>query len=83
MTKPGRVCLTAKALTSADQKNVTEVGDARELGCLLIDPDTVSGVQIVDKNAARVKVRIVAPDSKMDQFEGWTDPDNIGPNPVN
>jgi hypothetical protein len=83
VTKLSRVCLTVKALTNADQKDVTKVDDARELGCLLIDPDKVSSVQIVDKNEVRVKVRILTPDSKLDQFEGWTDPDNIGPDPVN
>jgi hypothetical protein len=83
VTKVSRVCLTVKALTNADQKDITKVDDARELGCLLIDPAVVPSVQIVDKNNLRVKVRILAPDSKFDQFEGWTDADNVGPDQVN
>lgn len=82
IAKPKRICLTVEGLANAEQRDVVTNDQATQLGCMIIDPGKLSRLKVVDKSAALLKVRVVAPELRANNFEGWTDIENIDLNSV-
>lgn len=81
VAKDGVACLTMEALGRANQLGMVTVDQAEKLGCLLLRPDQISHVKILDKNATALKVRLFALNPRIKDFAGWTAPDSISPQP--
>jgi hypothetical protein len=60
---------------------VTE-DQAEALGCLMLDPDNISKVTLLDKDPDVLKVHVIAPNQRADAFEGWTDVQTLGSDQV-
>jgi hypothetical protein len=69
-------------LDTANQNGVTTEDRAEVLGCLMLDPARSSKVALLGKGPDALKVRIIAPNQRADAFEGWTDFQTLGSDPV-
>lgn len=85
VTEAAWVCATVEglSLTSKDSLVGSEgftntLVEGRKAGCNPIFPETYH-VVILEKDAALVKVRIVCRNEAANQFEGWTEAENIKP----
>ena len=76
----GPICRTTKVLAAADQNMVTTEGQAEMLGCLMLGPN--AKVTLLDKDPDLLKVRLIAPNLESDGYEGWTDVQTLGSEPV-
>lgn len=82
VVKAGPICRTPKVLGSADQNRIATEDQAETLGCLMLDPEKVSKVTLLDKDPDVLNVRVIAPNQRADAFEGWTDVQTLGSYPV-
>ena len=82
VAKPGPICRTTRVLGTARQNRVATEDDAEALGCLMLDPATIAKVALIDKDPDVLKVRVLAPHQRADEFEGWTDIQTLGAYPV-
>jgi hypothetical protein len=82
VVKAGPICRTPTVLGTANQNRVATEDQAETLGCLMLDPDKISKVTILDKDPDVLKVRVIAPHQRADAFEGWTDIQTLGSDPV-
>ena len=48
----------------------------------MLDPDKISKVTLLDKDPDVLKVHVIAPNQRADAFEGWTDVQTLGSDPV-
>jgi hypothetical protein len=79
LAKNGVACLTLEALGKATRLGTARADEAKKFGCLLLRPDGDSHVEVLDQNAIALKVRLIAADPSVNDFTGWTDPDNVSP----
>jgi hypothetical protein len=82
VVKAGPICRTPKVLGTADQNRIATEDQAEILGCLMLDPNKISKVTLLDKDPDELKVRVIAPNQRADAFEGWTDVQTLGSYPV-
>jgi hypothetical protein len=79
IVKDGLVCLTLDGLAKANARGGDTSDAVDKLGCLPLAPDQNSQVRVLDSNATAVKVQILAPKLQVNNFQGWTAADNLGP----
>jgi hypothetical protein len=77
IAKDGVVCLTLNGLVKANKRGEPTSDEVEQLGCLPLASDKHQQVKVLDANATAVKVLVVAPNLPVNNFEGWTAPDNI------
>jgi hypothetical protein len=82
VVKAGPICRTPKVLDTANQNRVVTEDQAEALGCLMLDRDKISKVTLLDKDPDVLKVHVIAPNQRADAFEGWTDVQTLGSDPV-
>jgi len=81
VAKAGAICRTTKVLETVNQNGVVTEDQAEALGCLMLDPEKISKVTLLDKDPNLLKVRIIAPNLDSDGYEGWTDVQTLGSEP--
>ena len=74
--KDGLVCLTVTGLSKAMGQSAAE---AEKLGCLALALNDHPQVKVLDTDASAVKVLLLAPSLPVNNFQGWTAADNLGP----
>ncbi len=79
IAKNGVVCLTLSGLAKA--KNATP-DEAERLGCLPLAPDRNSQVKFLEKDKTAVKVIVLAPNRRVNNFQGWTAAENLSLDPA-
>ena len=79
IVKSGLVCLTPSGLTKAKERDGITQEEVEQLGCLPIAPDQHPQVKVLDQNETMIKVRVYAPNLRINNFQGWTASDNLGP----
>jgi RNA polymerase subunit RPABC4/transcription elongation factor Spt4 len=79
IAKKGVVCLTLNGLAKA--KNATPE-EAERLGCLSLAPDRQSQVKFIEKDKAAVRVIVLAPNRRANNFQGWTAAENLSLDPA-
>ena len=52
------------------------------LGCLMLNPVQITKVTLLDKDPNVLKVRIISPNLESDGYEGWTNVQTLGSEPV-
>jgi hypothetical protein len=82
VAKAGPICRTPNVLDTATHNGVTTEEQVEVLGCVMIDPARSSKVVVLGKGPDALKVRIIAPNQGADAFEGWTDFQTLGIDPV-
>ena len=81
IAKSGLVCLTLKDLAKTKEQGGATPDEAERLGCLPLESDRNPQVKVLDEDTTAVKVRVLAPNRRVNNFEGWTAADNISPEP--
>jgi hypothetical protein len=81
IVKDGPVCLTLNGLTKANARGGNTSDEWEQLGCLALATDPNSQAKVLDTNASVAKVVVFAPKLPVNNFEGWTAVDNLGPEP--
>lgn len=81
IAKNGLVCLTLNGLTKANQATEVTADKAEKLGCLPLVPDEHSRVKVLDSDEKALKVLVLAPNLRVDNFQGWTAAENLNPQP--
>jgi len=82
IAKTGLVCLTLKGLAKTTEGDGITPDKAAQLGCLPLVPEQHPQVRVLDVNETAVKVLVVAPNLKVDNFQGWTAAHNLDPEPM-
>ena len=81
IVKDGLVCLTLDGLTKANARGGDTSVEVEKLGCLPLVSATHLQVKVLDTNATAAKVLVLAPTLQVNNFQGWTAVDNLGPEP--
>ncbi len=82
IAKTGLVCLTLKGLAKTTEGGGVTPDQAAQMGCLRLAPEEHPQVRVLAKDETAVKVLVLAPNLKVDNFQGWTAADNLDPQPV-
>jgi hypothetical protein len=76
IAKDGVVCLTQRGLAKARGQDADA---AKKLGCLELATNDHPQVKVIESDSEVVKVMVSAPKLPVDNFQGWTASDNLGP----